>query len=618
MNINKLKTILPKVQKPARYIGGERLSVLKDFDKTPVNFAFCFPDSYEIGMSHLGLKVIYEQLNSTDFIWCQRVFMPLPDMVEQLQHADIKLFSLEGKQALCEFDVVGFTLQYELSYTNILAMLKLGGIPLWASERTEQHPIVIAGGPCACNVEPLADLLDAVVLGEGEDVTVEVCRVLQQGKGEGVSKQQLLRRLADIDGVYVPSLYKPRYGADGEFLGVEALDGAPLPVRKASVVNFAETTPPTNFVVPLIGTIHDRAQIEILRGCVRGCRFCQAGFIYRPFRERSPEQLCKAAKTLCDNTGYDEIALTSLSSSDHTEIEQLLSGLIDWTKDENINMSLPSLRVDNFSESLAHKLATVRKSGLTFAPEAGTQRLRDAINKNVTEEELKRTVTAAFNNGYTAVKLYFMMGLPTETDEDIIGIAELAGRVVDWFYQNPNKQKGKGVTVSVSVSCYVPKPHTPFQRVAQDTEQELRRKQKLLLSSVKTKKVSVSYHDAQVSRLEAVFARGDRTLTPALVSAFEDGCVFDGWSEYFDYDKWCAAFERHGISQDYFACRERAREEVLPWEHLHYGVDREFLESEYDKAVATQTSQPCNLQCYNCGVRKNYGGVHSVCNKGKV
>ena len=480
-----LKAALQQVQKPGRYTGGEPGSVVKDPAEVDIRFAFCFPDTYEVAMSHLGMKVLYEIINNEPNYWCERVFMPWTDMYEQMKKRGIAAFSLESKTPLHDFDIVGFTLQYELSYTSILAMLDLGGIPLYSKDRKQEDPIVIAGGPCVCNSEPVADFFDIMQLGEGEMQILEVCRVVEQGRKAGLSREQILKNAAQIQGVYVPSLYTPVYMEDGRIERIDADPAAPAVVTKAIIKDFSSQPLPVNFIVPMIGAVHDRAQIEVLRGCVRGCRFCQAGFIYRPMRERSAEVLNDAARQLCANTGYEELSLTSLSTSDHSQLEQRLDDLLCWTPERHINLSLPSLRIDNFSDSLLEKTTRVRKSGLTFAPEAGTQRLRDVINKNITEDEIIRTCKLAFDHGYTSVKLYFMMGLPTETMEDIKGIADTAQRIVDLYYANPNKPKGKSVQVSISVACFVPKPHTPFQFVAQDTEETLREKQRYLLECVK-------------------------------------------------------------------------------------------------------------------------------------
>ena len=601
----KLKAALAAVQKPGRYTGGEPGCVYKEKEKLDLRFAFCFPDTYEVGMSFLGMKILYEILNKRDNIWCERVFMPWVDMKEQMQQRDIPLYALESKDPLGMFDVVGFTLQYELSYTNILAMLDLAHIPFYAKDRGEDAPFIVAGGPCVCNAEPLADFFDLMMLGEGEVQLPDVCDTIIQGRREGLTKREILKRLCHIEGVYVPAFYDVSYRPDGRVEAITAKEGAPAVVRKAIIQDMNSQPLPENFVVPMIGAVHDRAQIEVLRGC----RFCQAGFIYRPMRERDADMLSKAGRSLCGNTGYDEISLTSLSTSDHSQLETLLDDMLEWTPKEHVSMSLPSLRIDNFSESLVRKTTRVRKSGLTFAPEAGTQRLRDVINKNVTEEEIERTCNLAFSAGYTSVKLYFMLGLPTETMEDVEGIADTAQRIVDLYYKNENKPKGRGVQVSISVACFVPKPMTPFQFVGQNTEDELREKQQHLLRSVKSRKISVSYHDSHTSFLEAVFAKGDRRLSRVLVEAYRRGCCFDGWDEQFRYDTWLEVFRDLGFDTAFYANRTIGLDEVTPWSHLDYGVSREYLVREYQKALGAQTTPPCNRACSGCGANKLLGGA---------
>lgn len=605
-----LKLALEQVQKPGRYTGGEPGCVYKNKDEVQLRFAFCFPDTYEVGMSFLGMKILYEILNDDSRFWCERVFMPWLDMKEQMEQRNIPLYALESKDELRKFDVVGFTLQYELSYTNILAMLDLAHIPFYAAERGEDEPFVVAGGPCVCNAEPVAEFFDAMMLGEGEQQLPRLCEVIAEGKKQGLPKAQILQQLAQIDGVYVPSLYTVDYAEDGRVKAITAQQGAPMPVRKAIIKNMNEQPLPKQFVVPMVGAVHDRASIEVLRGCVRGCRFCQAGFIYRPMRQRSADMLSKAGKALCDNTGYDEISLTSLSTSDHQELEPLLDKMLAWTDEKHINISLPSLRIDNFSESLVQKTTRVRKSGLTFAPEAGTQRLRDVINKNVTWDEIEHSCKIAFAAGYTSVKLYFMMGLPTETMEDIEGIAQTAQRVVDLFYAQENKPKGKGVTVSISVACFVPKPHTPFQFCPQDTQERLREKQQHLLKCVKSHKISVSYHDSRTSFFEAVFAKGDRRLASVLVEAYRRGCYFDSWDEHFLYDTWLEVMRDMGVDAAFYANRPLELDEVTPWSHMDYGVSKEFLKKEYCKATQTgTTTPPCNKQCSGCGANALLGGA---------
>lgn len=603
-----VEKILQYVQKPARYVGGEVNSVVKDKNEVDIRYAFCFPDTYEIGMSHLGMKILYGLVNDREDAWCERVFAPDNDMEEQMRKSKVPLFALESGDYIKDFDLIGFTLQYELCYTNMLNMLDLAGVPILSSDRTQLTPIVCVGGPCTCNPEPIADFCDIVFLGEGENSTNEVIDLLKQCKQNNCTKQEFLQKAKDINGVYVPSFYEPSYNDDGTLKSLKATNNAPERVKKSIVSDMNSVYYPDKFVVPFVNIVHDRAVEEIFRGCIRGCRFCQAGFIYRPIREKSVETINKQSKALIASTGYDELSLCSLSTSDHSCVNEMLSSLIDWTVKDKINLSLPSLRVDNFSDELADKLNKVRKSGLTFAPEAGTQRLRDVINKNVTEQEVLRTCNKAFDNGWTSVKLYFMMGLPTEKMEDIEGIADLGMKVVEAFAKNPNKQKGTGVQVSISCASFIPKPFTPFQWEPEDTMESLKAKQEHLLASIPTRKIKVSYHQTPTSLLEGVLARGDRRLSQVIYEAFKNGCKFDSWDDQFKFDVWLDAFEHFGIDPYFYTHRKREFSELLPWDHLDFGVSRKFLENENKKAHQDKTTPHCRIKCAGCGANKLNGG----------
>ena len=600
-----LESFLGDVTKPARYTGGEWNAVQKDPAAVAVRFLLALPDVYEVGMSNLGLKILYGILNDREDTYAERAYCPWPDMEAAMRRAAAPLRSLETHTPLSRFDVVGFSLQYEMTYSNVLTMLDLSGIPLESRYRGENDPVVLGGGPCTCNPEPLADFFDAFVIGEGEDVLGEIAAAVAAWKQSGRSggRQALLRSLAGLEGVYVPSLYEARYAVSGMFSGISPLDSAAAPAVGRRVVADLDNAPfSTRPVVPYLETVHDRIMLELFRGCTRGCRFCQASIIYRPVRERRLETLLRLAQELVDSTGYDEISLVSLSSADYSCLKELTDSLLTRFAPQGVSLSLPSLRVDSFSIELANEIQKVRRSGLTFAPEAGTQRLRDVINKGVTEENLFEAAGAAFRSGWAGIKLYFMIGLPTETDEDVLAIADLAVRVMS-LARNVRNRK-----ITVSVSTFVPKPHTPFQWFSQIPAEEMLRRQNLLRMALKGRGINLNWHDAQTSRLEGVFARGDRRLGAVLLAAWQKGVRFDGWSEHFRPELWDAAFAETGINPDFYTVRERNQDEALPWQHIHSGVDPEWLKNEWRLALAARTTPDCRHgQCNGCGVCQDRG-----------
>ena len=613
--IKNYSSVLKSVSKPGRYIGGEYNSIIKDKSRVKCRFAFCFPDTYEIGMSNLGVRILYDVLNKDPDIWCERVYAPWTDMKEKMEEYGVPLTAVESGDPVLDFDIAAFSLQYELCYTTALAMLKLAGISIYSKDRKESDPIIIAGGPCVYNAEPVADFFDLINVGEGEEVLLEISRLYIEMKESGeYSRSAFLRRAASIEGVYIPSLYEVSYNSDGTIKEYKPLySDVPTKIKKRIIADLDNAPYPEKLVMPYIETVHDRIVLEVYRGCIRGCRFCQAGMVYRPIREKSPETLCRSAKCLFDNTGYEEISLISLSISDYSRLPELTDGLLSWTDEKRVSLSLPSLRIDSFSEELMQKVSSVRTGGLTFAPEAGTQRLRDVINKNVTEEDFKRSIGIALRGGKSNVKLYFMNGLPTETMEDIEGIAALAKTVIDCYFAIPKPERPKGgVSVTISVSCFIPKPFTPFQWERQATIEELEQKQKHLRSCITDKRIRYTYHDAKVSRIEAVLARGDRRLAPAIVAAVEDGAIFDAWDEYFDYERWLRAFESAGIDPDFYTVRGFGETEVLPWDIIDAGVTKEFLLRERHKAYEEKTTPSCAEHCNGCGANK-LGGKNRWC-----
>ena len=608
---NSFDRVLKKVEKPARYIGMEKNSIKKDLQKADIKFAFGFPDVYEVGMSHLGLHILYNLLNKEDYIACERVFAPWADMEKEMRKEGIPLFTLESREPVKSFDFVGFTLQYEMSYTNIINMLDLGDIPIYSKDRKDNDPLVIAGGPCAYNPEPIADFIDFFVIGEAEEILMDIMAIYKKFKSNRYKKIEFLKEVSKLEGVYVPQFYDIFYKEDNTIDRMEPIvEGAPKVVRKRIIKELDKSYYPEKIIVPFIETVHDRIPLEIFRGCTRGCRFCQAGMIYRPVREKTVDTLTELAERLVNSTGYGDISLTSLSSCDYSQIKLLVSELIDNYKEKQIGVSLPSLRLDSFSLEILKEIEKIRKTGLTFAPEAGSQRMRDVINKGVTEEDLETAVTYAFEEGWSTIKLYFMIGLPTETKADILGIKDLGYKVKNIFFSLPKEKRKGNLKITLSVSCFVPKPFTPFQWIGQNSIDEFYEKIKLLKKEIRDNKVTFNYHDPKISYLEAVLARGDRRLSKALFKAWELGCKFDGWSDFFDYNKWMEAFKASGIDPDFYALRKRNIDELLPWDFIDIGVDKEYLISEYEKAKDGTLTRDCRLGCNNCGINRSFlGGV---------
>ncbi len=597
---DKLSRILPTVQKPARYTGGEYNEIKKNKQDVRVRVAFCFPDTYEIGMSNLGMRILYGVMNEMDGVWCERVFAPWGDMEDAMRKNDLPLWALESQDPVKEFDMIAFTIGYEMCYTNILNMLSLAGVPLRSKDRDGLHNMVFAGGVCAFNPEPLADFIDFFCLGEGEEITKEVVSLYDRAKAEGWTKNQFLIEVSKIEGVYVPSFYEHTYNDDGTLAKVTPLNGAPEVVTKRIVEDLDNAYFPTKMIVPSTEIVHERANLEVFRGCIRGCRFCQAGFSCRPVRKKSPEVLYRQAVETLTDSGHNEMTLSSLSTSDYRGLKELTDTLIPYCEQNKVNMSVPSLRADNFSRELMQRLQSLRKSSLTFAPEAGTQRLRDVINKNLTEEEILESCANAFSGGWSSVKLYFMLGLPTETDEDVLGIAELVYKVINTWKEHAVNKK-KGLRVHVATAYFVPKPHTPFQWEKQIEPEEYLRRCKLLKEHFYSKSIDYNYHTSDISRLEAVTARGDRRLCAVIEEAAKNGAKMDGWDEYFNYNIWKSAFETCGIDPSFYTTRGYGEDELLPWDTIDVGVSKNFLLMERNRAYRAEVTPDCRHGCSGCG-----------------